>query len=99
MTHWLNVFTIGLVSAGLVFFVAGSLGILRFQDSLSRLHALTKADNVGLGFVVFGLMLQCSHVLEVGRLVFIWLLALLASSSSCYLIGQNELRAKREKSR
>ncbi len=28
----------------------GSLGLLRFQDAELRLHALTKADNVGLGF-------------------------------------------------
>jgi hypothetical protein len=37
-----------LIGAGLVFFVAGSIGLLRLPDVYSRLHALTKADNLGL---------------------------------------------------
>ena len=36
--------------------MAGSVGLLRFPDTLTRLHALTKADNLGLGLVVLGLM-------------------------------------------
>ena len=51
-------FTVLAVSAGAVFFLAGTVGLLRFPDSLSRLHALTKADNLGLGLVVLGLLPQ-----------------------------------------
>ena len=36
-----------LLIAGGLFFLAGTLGLLRFPDIYSRLHALTKADNVG----------------------------------------------------
>ena len=43
-----------LILSGLFFFVAGSIGLLRFPDLYSRLHALTKADNVGLGLLVAG---------------------------------------------
>ena len=39
-----------LLYIGVFFYAAGSLGLLRFQDAELRLHALTKADNVGLGF-------------------------------------------------
>ena len=52
----LNVFTIVTVSAGFIFFLAGTVGLLRFPDTLTRLHALTKADNLGLGLVVLGLL-------------------------------------------
>jgi len=38
-----------LLLAGAVFFLAGTLGLLRFPDVYTRLHALTKADNLGLG--------------------------------------------------
>jgi len=41
-----------LLIAGAVFFLAGTLGLLHFPDVYTRLHALTKADNVGLGLVV-----------------------------------------------
>ena len=44
-----------LLIAGAVFFLAGTLGLLRFPDVYTRLHALTKADNVGLGLIVAGL--------------------------------------------
>jgi multicomponent Na+:H+ antiporter subunit G len=43
------------LAVGGFFFLAGTVGLLRFPDAHSRLHALTKADNLGLGFVVFGL--------------------------------------------
>ena len=41
-----------LLIAGGVFFLAGTLGLLRFPDVYTRLHALTKADNVGLGLEI-----------------------------------------------
>ena len=37
--------------AGAFFFVAGTVGVLRFPDVYTRLHALTKSDGLGLGFV------------------------------------------------
>ena len=55
MTLGLDLFTVLAVSAGAFFFIAGTVGLLRFPDTLTRLHALTKADNLGLGLVVLGL--------------------------------------------
>ena len=49
-----------LMIAGALFFLAGTLGLLRFPDVFTRLHALTKADNLGLGLIVTGLLLQTS---------------------------------------
>ena len=48
MTIACAMFSILAVAAGSLFFMAGTVGLLRFPDSLSRLHALTKADNLGL---------------------------------------------------
>ena len=42
-----DIATIVLVSAGALLFLAGALGLLRFPDTLSRLHAISKADNLG----------------------------------------------------
>ncbi len=39
-----------LLAVSLFFFTAGTIGLVRLPDLHSRLHALTKADNVGLGF-------------------------------------------------
>ena len=77
--------TLMLVGAG--FFLAGTLGLVRFPDVYTRLHALTKADNLGLGLIVLGLMLQAESVATAGKLLLIWLLLLAASASAGQLIA------------
>ena len=60
MSVALDILTITAVSAGAFFFLSGTVGLLRFPDPLTRLHALTKADNLGLGLVVLGLLPRAS---------------------------------------
>jgi multicomponent Na+:H+ antiporter subunit G len=77
-----------LLIAGCVFFLAGTVGLLRFPDIYTRLHALTKADNVGLGLVVAGLALQVETWATAGKLLLIWVLVLLAGASIAHLIAR-----------
>jgi multicomponent Na+:H+ antiporter subunit G len=85
--------TILAVSAGAFFFLAGTVGLLRFPDTLSRLHALTKADNLGLGLVVLGLLAQADAPLPALKLILVWLLVLLAGAVVTQLIA---LAARRD---
>jgi multicomponent Na+:H+ antiporter subunit G len=78
----------GFCLAGAFFFLAGTVGLLRFPDSLSRLHALTKADNLGLGCVSLGLMFSADSFLEAAKIGLIWILAMTAGSTICFLLGQ-----------
>jgi len=87
MSLALGFLTVLAVSAGAFFFMAGTVGLLRFPDTLSRLHALSKADNVGLGLVVLGLLLQAEGLLAGLKLVAVWLLALLAAATVTQLIA------------
>jgi multicomponent Na+:H+ antiporter subunit G len=87
MTLALNIVTVICVSLGAFFFLAGTLGLLRFPDTLTRLHALTKADNLGLGLVVLGLLPQVAWPLGALKLIAIWLLALLAGATVGQLLG------------
>jgi multicomponent Na+:H+ antiporter subunit G len=84
--------TLFLILAGAVFFLAGTVGLLRFPDVFTRLHALTKADNVGLGLVVAGLALQAESWAATGKILLIWLLVLLASASVAHLVARTALR-------
>jgi multicomponent Na+:H+ antiporter subunit G len=79
--------TVTLVCAGLIFFAAGTVAFLRFPDHLCRLHALTKADNLGLGFVVGGLIFSSNNLFQITKLLLLWLLALTASSTVCFLLA------------
>jgi multicomponent Na+:H+ antiporter subunit G len=62
--------------------------LLRFPDTLTRLHALTKADNLGLGLVVLGLLPRVSSALAGLKLVCVWLLVLLAGAIASQLIAR-----------
>lgn len=81
------------IAAGLFFFIAGTVGLLRFPDTLSRLHALTKADSLGLGLVVLGLLPFAGGWLAALKLILIWLLVLLAGATAAQMIGE---RVRRE---
>jgi multicomponent Na+:H+ antiporter subunit G len=91
----LDLFTIFAVSAGVLFFLAGVVGLLRFPDALTRLHALTKADNVGLGLIVAGLLPQAGGVLAALKLLLVWLTVLLAGATVGQLIARVARRAGR----
>ncbi len=78
--------------AGAFFFFAGTLGLLRFPDVYNRLHALTKADNVGLGLITIGLMLRVDNGVIALKLLLIWFLVLLTSATAAHLIANAALR-------
>jgi multicomponent Na+:H+ antiporter subunit G len=84
----LDLFTILAVTAGAFFFLAGTVGLLRFPDALTRLHALTKADNLALGLVVLGLLAQADGVLAAVKLIAVWLLAQLAGATVTQLVAR-----------
>lgn len=77
-----------LLLAGAGFYLAGTVGLLRFPDIYARLHALTKADNLGLGLTVLGLALQADSLAAALKLLLIWPLALAASATVSYAIAR-----------
>lgn len=85
--------TTALVIGGALFFLAGTVGLLRFPDVYSRLHALTKADNVGLGLITLGLALQAESWTAALKLGLVWLLVLPAGATAAHLIARAALRA------
>lgn len=88
MSNIADIFTVAAVSAGAFFFMAGTVGLLRFPDTLTRLHALTKADNLGLGLIVLGLMPRSGGLLAALKLALIWLLVLFTGATVSRLIAK-----------
>jgi multicomponent Na+:H+ antiporter subunit G len=81
-----------LIVLSLGFFAAGTVGVLRFPDVYMRLHAITKADNVGLGLLVLALAIAAPDPRRAALLILIWLLVLMASTTACHLVARNALR-------
>ncbi|QOP42994.1 monovalent cation/H(+) antiporter subunit G [Sulfurimonas sediminis] len=77
---------------GAVFFLAGTVGLLRLPDVYTRLHALTKADNIGVGFIVTALCFQADSLFAAGKLLLIWFLVFLAGAGVSHLIAKNAFR-------
>src|ERR1700741_4908582 len=88
MSIALDVVTVVAVSGGAFFFLAGTIGLLRFPDTLTRLHALTKADNLGLGLIVLGLVPQAASLRDGLKLITVWFLVLLAGATVSQLIAR-----------
>jgi multicomponent Na+:H+ antiporter subunit G len=88
MSTFATIITVALVSTGAVFYLAGTVGILRFPDPTSRLHALSKADNLGLGLIIFGLLPLASGAQDVARLVGLWLTVQLSGAVVAQLLAR-----------
>lgn len=95
MNTLLNGFSVAAIAAGAFFYLAGTVGLLRFPDATTRLHALTKADNLGLVLVVIGLLPQVDSLLAALKLVLVWLLVMLSSAAVAQLIARSVRRQER----
>lgn len=87
----MNALVLTFAAAGCFFFLGGTVGLLRFPDVFTRLHALTKADNLGLGLIVTALMLHADDWFVRLKLLLIWGLVLGATATTCHLIARTGL--------
>ncbi|RUO32853.1 cation:proton antiporter [Aliidiomarina sanyensis] len=84
------------IGLGTLFFAIGTIGLLRFPDVFTRIHALTKADNLGLGLIVVGLLPSVESVAQGMKLILCWLLVLGASSVAAYLVARSQVQHDHE---
>lgn len=94
MSAFLDIVSIVAIVVGAFFFAAGTVGLLRFPDTMTRLHALTKADNLGLGLVVLGLLPRADSVTTGLKLILVWALVLFSSAIVSQLIARVARRRK-----
>ena len=88
MSSFAEVLSALAIVVGIAFFAAGTVGLLRFPDTMTRLHALTKADNLGLGFIVLGLLARIDSLTSALKLVLVWLLVLFAGAVVSQLVAR-----------
>jgi multicomponent Na+:H+ antiporter subunit G len=88
----LDLTVVVLIVAASFFFLAGTVGLLRLPDVYTRLHALTKADNLGLLLIAVAAALKADSWEVVVKLVIIWVLVIVSSSTVAHLIGRVTLQ-------
>lgn len=72
--------------------LAGAIGLLRFPDTLSRLHAATKPQTLGLILILTGLALTLRTWAAVTTLVLLAATQFFTSPVSAHLVGRAAYR-------
>ena len=76
------------VVTGGVFVVIGSLGLLRFPDFFTRMHAAGITNTLGAGLVILGLALKAGLSLASGKLLLLLVLLLLTSPCATHALAR-----------
>jgi multicomponent Na+:H+ antiporter subunit G len=80
--------SIVLVSLGIFFLLLGAIGILRFPDTYTRMHAAGKCDSLGALLVVSGLAVHHGVSLESAKILFIAVFVFLTSPTATHAIAR-----------
>lgn len=88
----MNIACIILLSLGVLFMLLGAIGILRFPDCYTRMHAAGKCDTLGSLLVVSGLAFYHGVSLESAKILFIAVFIFLTSPTSTHAIARAALR-------
>lgn len=84
-----NVGTLGdiLLVAGAAWMLLAAIGILRFEDTYARMHALTKASTLGLMLVLAGAGVHLS-ARDSGQLALVGVFAFITAPVGAHLISR-----------
>ena len=97
MEVWHYIFlaiSVASMTAGLVFVLAGAIGVIRMPDFYTRMHAAGVTDTLGAELIVLGLMLQSGLTLTTVKLALVGLLLFLTSPTSTHAIANAAHKAK-----
>lgn len=77
-----------LLILGGFFCVSGGVGLLRFPDFYTRMHAAGVTDTLGAGLILVGLMLQSTHLIVLLKLILVLLFALLTGPAASHALAK-----------
>ncbi len=76
--------------------ITGAIGLVRFPDLYTRMHAAGVTDTGGAGLVLFGLMLQAGLTIVTVKLVLILWFLLFTGPVSSHVLAKAALHGKLE---
>lgn len=98
MDTFINISSAVLLFIGSFLCISGGVGILRFPDFYTRMHAVGVTDTLGAAMILIGLMLQSPDALILIKLIFILLMTLLISPTASHALAKaamiNDLKPK-----
>ena len=89
-----DIVSIVLVSGGVFFLFMGAVGMLRFPDFYTRMHAAGKCDTLGSLLVVSGIAVYLGPTLNSIKVIAIAVFIFLTSPTATHAIARAALRNK-----
>lgn len=84
----LQLFSAVLLALGAILGVVGAIGILRFPDFYTRMHAAGITDTLCTGFFIGGLMLQFGMTLASVKLLLIFMFMLFTCPTATHALAK-----------
>jgi multicomponent Na+:H+ antiporter subunit G len=81
-----------LLICGALLATVAAIGIVRFPDLLSRMHAATKPQTVGILLILAGLALRLQDLTDITILCLIAIFQLLTAPVSAHMVGRAAFR-------
>ncbi len=82
----INLIVMGFLSAGVFFFITATIGLLRFPDLFTRLHATGKGDTMGASLILMGLAIYAGLTPETIKILIMLIFILLTSPVAVHAI-------------
>ena len=79
--------------SGSFFCLTGAVGLLRFPEFFSRIHAASLTDTLGASLILIGLMFQAGWELALPKLILILIFSLLAGTTASHAMAKAALKS------
>lgn len=89
---WTDVLSAGFLLAGCALSLIAAIGLVRFPDLFSRMHAGTKPQVLGLLLILLGVGLRLRDWTDLGMLLAVAMFQLLTAPVAAHMIGRAAYR-------
>ena len=78
---------------GSFFCLTGAVGLFRFPEFFSRIHAASLTDTLGASLILIGLMIQAGWGIVLAKLILILFFSLLAGTTASHAMAKAALKS------
>ncbi len=94
MTGLLTTISSVLLISGCIVLLIGAIGLVRFPEFFTRLHAASVIDTLGLMLVCAGLMINAGFTMVTIKLVLMFFFIIFTSPTAAHALAKSALHGK-----